>query len=146
MYYRLSTTELYLPTLAERGLAEKRQLIQYFLKKKWSVFRRAKALTIQPDAWTYLDAYLFPGNVRELENLIESLYVFAENTVTAADLPIWLRNSTYSKALFLWRHREKRLIEQALAYFAYNKTKTYQALGYGSGNSLIKKMAEYEAD
>ncbi len=143
LYYRLATTELTLPTLAERGQAEKRQLVNFFLKAKQAVFRRKKSLTISPAAWAYIDAYLFPGNVRELENLIESLYVFASETVMPTDLPDWLRNPASITATFDWRQHEKQLIEQALVYFGQNKTKTYQSLGYGSVNTLIKKMAEY---
>lgn len=144
LFYRLSTTEIKLPTVAARGITEKRDLINFFVETKFKEFRRKKPLTITSEAWPFLDSYLFPGNVREIENLIESLYVFAGDKVEVSDLPAWLLEPAGETSSYNWRFHEKSLIQRALKAFNGNKTKTFQALGFGSINTLIKKLSEYE--
>ncbi|GAA4407037.1 hypothetical protein GCM10023187_27190 [Nibrella viscosa] len=144
LFYRLAVAELHLPSLVERGAAEKRTLIEYFLTKKQSSFRRAKPLKLTAAAWRILDAYLFPGNIRELENLIESLYVFSGETADVADLPDWIRLPSSSTASFSWQEHEKALIQRALTYHSGNKARACAALGYGSINTLAKKIVDYQ--
>jgi DNA-binding NtrC family response regulator len=95
--------------------------------------------------YSALDAYLFPGNIRELENLIDSFYVFCVDAVNLGDLPGWLTDSSKmeTESTFNWTLHERQLIERALLYFDGNKSKVHQALGYGSVNTLIRKMKEY---
>jgi transcriptional regulator with PAS, ATPase and Fis domain len=145
LLYRLSVTELYLPSVTERGLAEKKALIDHFLNRKRKLFGRPKQLTIEANAAVVLEAYSFPGNVRELENLVESLYVFCDDVVTKADLPGWLAAEVDNNltATFQVEAHERRLIEQALRHFKGNKSKAQRALGYGSVNTLNRKISEY---
>ena len=144
LFYRLSTTEITLPTVDERGVTEKRDLINFFINTKFKEFRRKKPLIITPKAWHFLESYLFPGNVREIENLIESLYVFAGDKVEESDLPTWLLKPAGETSSYNWRYHEKLLIQRALKAFNGNKTKTFQALGFGSINTLQKKLVEYK--
>lgn len=144
LFYRLSVAELQLPTLAERGLFDKQALIDYFVKTGQKVFRKAKPIRFTPAARRLLDTYLFPGNVRELENLIASLYVFADETVDVADLPEWLQERSADGASFDWQLHEKALIQRAFRYFDGNKSRTCDALGYRSINTLVKKMSDYD--
>lgn len=143
LFYRLSVAELHLPMLSEWQLTEKQALLQYFLKKKQETFRRTKRLRLTAAASRHLDSYLFPGNIRELENLIESLYVFADESVDADDLPLWIRQPDGADTSFNWQSHEKELIRRALIYFGGNKTRVLEALGYGSINTLVKKIEEY---
>ncbi|GAA4399056.1 hypothetical protein GCM10023187_10370 [Nibrella viscosa] len=145
LFYRLSVVELTLPTLAEQGVDEKRALITFLLKAKAKVFRRKKPLTLDKTVWALLENYLFPGNVRELENLIESLYVFCTDQVSFADLPGWLTSPDVNdgSTSFLWSHHERSLIVRTLHYYNGNKAKAQRALGYGSINTLVRKMEEY---
>jgi DNA-binding NtrC family response regulator len=146
LFYRLSVAELHLPMLAERGAVEKRDLIDFLVKKKQKIFQKPKKLAFTAPARALLDAYLFPGNVRELENLIESLYVFANETVDVADLPPWIQEPEQADTGFRWSLHEKELIKKALAYYHGNKARACDALGYGSINTLVKKITTYELD
>ncbi|MEZ0539383.1 sigma 54-interacting transcriptional regulator [Fibrella arboris] len=143
LFYRLTVAELHIPTLAERGLADKQALIDYFIRQRQKTFRRPKPIKFTPATKRLVDSYLFPGNVRELENLIASLYVFADETIDMADLPNWLREPAVEGTSFDWTQHEKALIQRALLYFGGNKSRTCEALGYRSINTLVKKLEEY---
>ncbi|GAA4462447.1 hypothetical protein GCM10023189_39140 [Nibrella saemangeumensis] len=144
LFYRLSVAELYLPPLSERGLPDKQALIKHFVKAKQKAFRKPNPLKFTTAAKKLLDMYLFPGNVRELENLIESLYVFTDGTVDVADLPDWLQHPDSPESSFKWEFHEKELIRRALQYFNGNKSKAKEALGYGSINTLMDRIKEYK--
>lgn len=148
LLYRLSVTELYLPTLNERGAAEKEALIKHFLSVKRKTYGRGKPLRLAPGVLPVLEAYPYPGNIRELENLIDSLYVFSDETVLPSDLPNWLSESTATQpeASLNWKAHERRLIERALAQYDGNKSQVKRTLGYGSINTLTRKMKEYNLD
>ena len=89
LYYRLAVAELELPALRELPQAEREQLLDFFIQQKQMSLRRTGPLALAPTTRQQLLAYAFPGNVRELENLVETLYVFSEpgQLVLPADLP-----------------------------------------------------------
>ena len=145
LYYRLAVAELELPTLQERGENEKKQMIEHFITQKKAKLKKEKELKLDKDVWEFVLNYSFPGNIRELENLIESLYVFCEEKVTLSDIPLrFTRNIEVGENTFNWQYHEKRLIEKTLAFYEGNQAQTQLALGYGSINTLKKKMMEYE--
>ena len=146
LFYRLSITELPLPALVDRGQNEKRQLVDHFLESKQRAFRRSKRLRFSSAAYQFVDAYTFPGNVRELENLIESLYVFVDRTIEIVDLPGWITKPAEALNSFNWSIHEKALIQRTLSYYVGNKSKACSALGYGSINTLIRKMKLYSIE
>lgn len=145
LLYRISVTELYLPTLTERGVAEIEALIRHFLSVKRKTYGREKALQLAPGVLPVLETYPYPGNIRELENLIDSLYVFSDETVLPSDLPNWLSEltATEANASLNWTVHERRLIERALAQYNGNKSQAKRALGYRSINTLTRKMKDY---
>jgi transcriptional regulator with PAS, ATPase and Fis domain len=142
LYYRLTVTYLELPSLHELERDEKENLIQYLIRKKMKQFRRSTRLTLSKETLRILLDYPFPGNIRELENLIDSLYVFHAEQVEVDNLPRNLREiePAYS---FRWKDAEKLHIQKVLNYFHGNKNRTYKALGYGSINTLNKKIRDY---
>lgn len=93
LFYRLNVLPLELPPLRHRegdiGL-----LIQHFLSLHGR--RKGKAmLQVDPTAMTVLEKYHWPGNVREVENLIERLVVLSENgTIRTDDLPDYVINNS----------------------------------------------------
>lgn len=146
LFYRLSVAELYVPSLAERGLADKQALIDYFIRVRQKTFRRPKPIKLTAAVKKLIDSYLFPGNVREMENLVASLYVFSSETVDITDLPEWIRQPVDEGSNFSWQLHEKALIQNAFAYFNGNKARTCEALGYKSINTLVKKIEDYKID
>lgn len=143
LYYRLNVVELELPALRERTIQERKQMLDYFLKKKKVEMRRSKQLKLSKEVESLLLGYQFSGNVREMENLIDSLYVFSDELVQLSDLPkrfLEVKNETSLN----WQINEKQLIEKALKTFNNNQNKANNALGYGSINTLRKKIKDYE--
>jgi transcriptional regulator with PAS, ATPase and Fis domain len=142
LYYRLSVVELDIPTLLQRGKAELKMMIEYFLNQKRKQFKKAKKLVIDKDAMEVLLNYSYPGNMRELENIISRLYVFNEELVTADVLPKRLFQEPTNKPMN-WEHIEKEHIIKVLNHFKGNKRQTAKAIGWAI-NTLISKMEKYE--
>ncbi len=86
LYYRLNVVSVTVPPLRERR-EDIQELAQHFLRLYAERCGRAVA-TIDDDALAALKAYWWPGNVRQLENVVERAVVIAEGpTVTLRDLP-----------------------------------------------------------
>src|SRR2546428_9108539 len=86
LFYRLNVIRITLPSLRERR-DDIPALVNHFLRRFNRRFRRdVRAIT--PEALEALSAYEFPGNVRELENLLERAFAMgAREQITLADLP-----------------------------------------------------------
>lgn len=86
LYYRLTETRLRLPSLREYPLEERQAFHQYFLRQKAREYQRPQ-LQLSAEVERLLLAHDFPGNLRELENLMTHFYVFAEELIQHADIP-----------------------------------------------------------
>lgn len=144
LYYRLTVTELVLPALRDRTISEKEKLIKHFLKTKKFYFNRSKELNLSKEAINEILNYSFPGNIRELENMIEQLYVFCTEKVEVADLPSRLKLNNNSS--LAWKDVEKAHINKVLITTRGNQRKAWKILQYGSLNTLVKKIKEYDID
>jgi len=77
LYYRLNVIPIKLPALRERP-SDIPLLTEHFLERLNR--NRARKKTISPEAMVLLKDYSWPGNIRELENLLERLYVMTPET------------------------------------------------------------------
>jgi DNA-binding NtrC family response regulator len=77
LYYRLNVVKITVPPLRERP-QDVRLLAQFFLDK--FNHERNRNVKLSHDALEFLQSYHFPGNVRELRNIIEDAFVFTEGT------------------------------------------------------------------
>lgn len=147
LYYRLSVVELSLPTLQDRGKNEKQALLDFFLGKIQKEMNKAKRLKLSKEAQQILLDYPFKGNVRELENVITNLYVFCEGEIQISNLPQKITQQfLYKASTFKWKEVEKELIIKTLKFYQGNQSKTNEAIGYGSINTLRSKMKDYEIE
>jgi two-component system response regulator PilR (NtrC family) len=95
LFYRLNVIEIQLPPLRER-IEDLPQLIHHFLEK-FSVELGKDVRELEPEVLPALEAYAFPGNVRELENIIERAVTLARTpTVTLECLPATVRRPAES--------------------------------------------------
>ena len=90
LFYRLNVVPLQLPPLRERR--DDIPLLAEHFRQKYNARLKKNVERIEDDALAALSAYSWPGNIRELENVLERTILFAEGTVIrAADLPPSLR-------------------------------------------------------
>lgn len=89
LYYRLAVTTLHLPTLHERGNSEKEATFRHLLATRARLFNRDQPMLPDPLMQT-LAEFHYPGNVRQMLNLVDHLLVYSSQQVTQADLPPWL--------------------------------------------------------
>jgi len=98
LFYRINVVTINIPPLRERK-TDIPVLIRYFIDK-YARENNKKVNTISKEAQDYLMRYHFPGNIRELENIIERAVVMSRDTViTTSDLPTGL-SITSEKAVF----------------------------------------------
>lgn len=90
LYYRINVVELRIPTLRERK-GDIPLLVSHFLKR----FSSDSKLTVSNEVMDIFMSYDWPGNVRELRNVMQRSALFAENSITVADLPDRFRNINF---------------------------------------------------
>jgi DNA-binding NtrC family response regulator len=152
LYYRLNVISIHLPPLRERR-EDIPLLIDFFLKK-YSKTNQKPISDISLEARTILLRYPFPGNVRELENIIERAVVLCRSEIiTTQDLPFHLREGK-SEGLFdrpssgeknlpeLLDEIEKEMIVKALGRHQGVQTKAAESLGI-SERVLRYKLKKY---
>jgi two-component system, NtrC family, response regulator AtoC len=91
LFYRLNVVPISLPPLRERR--EDIPLLVEHFRQKYNLRLGKSVERIEEDALLALSAYSWPGNIRELENILERTLLFAEGrTIRAQDLPASLRS------------------------------------------------------
>ena len=149
LYYRINVVTIDLPPLCER-VGDVRLLCEHFLRVYSTQHSRNK-LGITDEAMEYLERYSWPGNIRELENVIERATLLSKNKfIGPEDLPNSIRQEqsqeqqTYKpmslKAALAGP--EKHLIQQALEANQWNRQATAKALEINR-TTLFKKMKQY---
>jgi DNA-binding NtrC family response regulator len=150
LYFRLNVIPIELPPLRERA-EDVAVLANYFLAKfNQQLNKRIKGIT--PAAMFVLESYPWPGNIRELENLIERIVVLGPDghSIDEKDLPfdLLLRGEIDGEALegqagdglVQARHAfERQFILRTLEQCRWNQTNTARMLGVHR-NTLLQKM------
>ena len=133
LFYRLNVVRIVVPPLRDRT-DDIPALITYFLRRFNERFRR-DVKGIAPDAIAALTAYDFPGNVRELENLLERAYALgARDEIERASFPELAARAdapvvTVDEPIPTIDQAERDLIARALARFTNDKDLAARALG-----------------
>ncbi|MEL6193541.1 MAG: sigma 54-interacting transcriptional regulator [Bacteroidota bacterium] len=87
LYYRLTQTRLSLPAFRQYPAEDREAFFHHFLLQKAETYQRP-LLTLSPEIRKQLLSYSFPGNIRELENLITHFYVFCtDGMIQRAHMP-----------------------------------------------------------
>jgi len=154
LYYRISTLTTPIPPLRERR-EDIPLLVERFLRKYGEKYGRK--LRIEKEALGLLMGYPFPGNVRELEHIIEGIVATANErkSLTVQDIKSMLGGaysegtlghtkvaSLYHASTLSLAQLEKFAIEQALRVSKGKKSKAAEILGI-SRDSLYRKMKQY---
>jgi len=135
LYYRINVVRILIPALRERK-EDIPELVDHFVERENQRSGARKVLT--PEALEKLLAYNFPGNVRELENVVERSFVFSDsNLVTAEDIH-FDRESSEVVADFTRGH-----LISTLERCRWNKTKAAAILGK-SRRHLYRLLTKYD--
>jgi len=140
LYYRLNVFEIELPPLRERR-EDIPKLIQHFTERY--AFRPVE---FSPEALDYLIKYPYPGNIRELEHIVQRTVTLARGSVIRPeDLPPEIRQYRFSRTGTLEERLaalEKDMILEALRRANWVQTKAAELLGI-SERVLRYKMAKH---
>lgn len=129
LYYRLTVVEIEVAPLRERK-DDIPLLTEKFLFK-YGVEYKDRFIKIDPEASAILFRYDWPGNIRELENVIQRAVIMCDKIVTVEHLPDSLKyNIDFpEKELHPLKEMEKRYIQKVLNATNNNKTKAAEILG-----------------
>jgi len=150
LYFRLNVVSLHIPPLSERR--DDIPLLSYYFLKKNAALMKKDVTEISEDAMSLLMNYGYPGNVRELENIIERGVALSNGTsIEVAYLPEDLRELSIKT----FRKKEGKipsLEDQEVAYIKWvlrevggNKTTAAQILGIDRV-SLWRKLKKYRLE
>lgn len=141
LYYRLSTLELVVPPLRERG-DDVALLLDHFFEH----FRRQHgrlSLQLSPAARAKLLAYSWPGNVRQLRNVIDSAVLLAPGPrIEPDDLSLHDATGGGEWETLRLEHWERKLIREALQRSGGSVPEAAQLLGIGRA-TLYRKIDQY---
>lgn len=140
LYYRINVIPIEMSSLNERK--EDLYMLTHMLLRKISRKNSLQYRALTNEAFNKLYSYSFPGNIRELENILErALNVAEENSIMASDILIGTKeyqNSDSKKSLKeILEDSEKKIISNYMKKYAGNKEKVMDEL-------QIKKTSFYE--
>jgi transcriptional regulator with PAS, ATPase and Fis domain len=147
LYYRLNVIKLELPPLSERR-EDIPLLMEHFITT-FNLKMGKRIIGVSDEVMNVLMHYSFPGNIRELQNIIEHAFVLCRDSIIELrHLPpeikqkaetIQLQASSPSEKL---RQTEVQLIKEALQRHNGNRARTAQELGIDK-STLWRKMKKY---
>ncbi len=150
-YYRISTITIQIPPLRERK-EDLPLLVDYFFQKSQREMKK-EIKEIDRKVMEFLLAYHYPGNVRELKNIVERLVVLSDNgTVNVDFLPVMKQAEKTNSIEFgdkglreIRKEVEKEHIQMTLIKHDYNMSKSAESLGI-TRRQLFNKIAEYQLE
>ena len=148
LFHRLSTFVIHIPPLRERR-EDIPELINYYVKENQTELKK-KIIRVDDSVYNKLYYYHFPGNVRELKNIIEQAMIICDEPVLhAKHLCCFSENQHSSRRIVTAASAdlnldavEKRIIEEALEATGYNKKQTSQLLDV-SRQTLDRKIKKH---
>ncbi|MBN2735815.1 MAG: sigma-54-dependent Fis family transcriptional regulator [Spirochaetales bacterium] len=144
LYFRLNIISIELPPLREK-IEEIDQLTGIFIKKFNKTMGRS-ITGITQKALKKLKDYHYPGNIRELENIIERAFILADtNEISEGDIDLSSDNKRKITITGTLAELEKETILQALNRWEGNRTKAAEELGI-TRRTLFNKIKEYHLD
>jgi DNA-binding NtrC family response regulator len=148
LYYRLNVFRIDLPPLRERT-DDIPVLVEHFVRE-FSEQRAKPLVGVDHECLEILNSYRWPGNIRQLRNVIErASIVSAGPLLTANDLPPELRKATSNslsvelKVGSSLEEAERRLIVKTLEFVAGNKVRAAEILGI-STKTLYNRLEQYQ--
>ena len=151
LYYRLNVVNIKVPPLRERR-EDIPLLVRAFIDEIAATTRRP-VQEVSPDALAHLEGYDWPGNVRQLRNMLESIIVMSSREVIdLADLPERVRGATPRQSIdsvvrpgLTLDEIQRQAIQQALERAGGNRALASRMLDI-SERTLYRRIEEYGLD
>ena len=141
LFYRLNVFNIDVPPLRERK--EDIPLIVKHLTGKYNKILNKKVKKVSAKAMELLLDYNYPGNIRELENIIERSMIMVKDEIIDEKYFNFISKEEYIEKKGTLKETEKELIIKYLIQNKGNRTKTAEILGI-SRRSLQNKIKEYQ--
>ena len=139
LYFRLSVFHIHVPPLRERR-QDLSALIKFLLQRSTRRMSNGQEITLDPGVEALLMNYDWPGNVREMENVIDRAIILADgNHIVMADLPPQITKVDQSARLGDGFHSSGTLREQMRKYEAALIYKTIEETG-GDRRAAAQKL------
>lgn len=155
LFYRLNVMPIFLPPLRER-IEDLENLAQYFIKRFNKKLDR-HITGFSPEAIILLKRYSWPGNIRELENIIERCFIVEHGTtIQAQTLPEQIRNlnqhgnpsiaSSYKGPMDFDQFKEATEKEFIIQALKANHGRINQTVAHAGipKNTLLRKIRKYD--
>ena len=140
LYYRLNVVNIKIPPLRERP-DDVPKLVNHFIKKYCTSMSR-DMISIDSAAMKHLESFDYPGNVRELENMIErAIVVGSGKVIKLKDLP--MGREVISSSIESLDDLEKKHIGKILEKYDWNISRSARALGVDRA-TLYNKIKKYK--
>ncbi len=140
LFYRLNVLNIVIPPLRER-IEDIPLLVNYFVKK-YCISMSRDLIPVEPAALKHLMEFEFPGNVRELENMIERAIVVGNGKeIRLKDLP--MGRDVMISSIESLEDLEKKHILKILEKYSWNISRSAQALNIDRA-TLYNKIRKYE--
>ncbi|BBJ27766.1 sigma-54-dependent transcriptional regulator [Athalassotoga saccharophila] len=148
LYYRINVVRIEVPPLRDR--IEDIPLLADYFAKLYSKQMQVEYRPFSQKALNFLKSYPFPGNIRELQNIVKSALIFARGKeIEIEDLSNQIQDveKNYVKIQIgeSLESAERKIIEATLEYFNGNKTQAAKALNIGL-STLHNKLNQWRED
>ena len=149
LFYRINLITLNLPALRERR-SDIPHLVNYFLKEIQEVYE-ADSIKVTPEAMSWLSGLPFPGNIRELKNLVERTWLMSEKReMTIPVMEAALKQVSLQRVkgdlpqpgTMTLDEIEKEMIIRSITQYKNNLSKVASSLGLSRG-TLYRRLEKY---
>jgi len=142
LYFRINTVEIYVPPLRDR-LEDIPHISNHFLEIYRKKYNKQET-KITAEAFKKLKKYNWPGNIRELQHIIERTVIMNNaNSLNASDFVLNIsENASLNKNNLNLEEVERQTIERALKKHNFNVSAAAKELGLGR-TTMYRKMTKY---
>ncbi|MFC2104023.1 sigma-54-dependent transcriptional regulator [Bacteroidota bacterium] len=142
LFFRINTVEIHIPPLRDR-LEDIPIISNHFLEIYRKKYNKAE-MKISEEAFKKLKKYTWPGNIRELQHIIERTVIMSNsNNLNASDFVLNItESSTLNKNNLNLEEVERTTIERALQKHNFNVSAAAKELGLGR-TTMYRKMTKY---
>ncbi|KLO21926.1 hypothetical protein X275_07645 [Marinitoga sp. 1197] len=147
LYYRLNVININIPPIRERK--EDIPIFIEFFNKRYSKKYNKREIKFSKDAFDILMNYNWPGNIREIRNFVEKIFIIFDTNkiIKKSDISVFFINNNkkedFEYSSMTLDEIEKKVILNTLKKYEGNKTKTAKVLGI-SLRTLQYKLKKYE--